>query len=138
MIKKDSQIKLKDSLEKLVLAQKSLEEAVALPVENDRDLAGIIQSFEFVYELAWKTLKRLLEALGHETSAARDVFKMAYKIDLLSEEKVWLDILEDRNKTFHTYSRKMAEELVAKVKSRYVAAFRELVKSIHEKVVPLV
>jgi len=134
MTKKGNDIKLKDSLEKLVLAQKSLEEAVALPVKNDRDLAGIIQSFEFVYELAWKTLKRLLEALGHETSAARDVFKMAYKVDILSDEKVWLDILEDRNKTSHTYSKKMAEELVAKVKSRYVAAFHGLVDTISEKI----
>lgn len=137
MNKKGNHIKLKDSLEKLVQAQKSLEEAVALPIKHDRDLAGIIQSFEFVYELGWKTLKRLLEVLGHETSSARDAFKAAYKANLLSEEKVWLDILEDRNMTSHTYSKKMAEELVGKVKGRYVGAFRDLVNQIEKRVASL-
>ncbi len=137
MTKKNNHTKLKDSFEKLFLAQKSLEEAVALPIKNDRDLAGIIQSFEFVYELAWKTLKRLLETLGHQTNTPRDVFKTAYGATLLSEEKVWIDILEDRNKTSHTYSRKMAEELVAKIKSKYVVAFHDLTNAIERRVASL-
>lgn len=125
--------KLKDSLEKLIQAQKSLEEAVSLPIVHDRDLAGIIQCFEFVYELSWKTMKRLLEAQGHETTTARDVFKTAYQFGFIQDETTWLDIIEDRNKTSHTYSRAMAQSLVTKIKSHYVKAFQSIVEVLQEK-----
>lgn len=72
---KESLQRFKDSLQKMENAQDSLEAAVALPIKHPRDSAGIIQNFEFVYELSWKTLKRLLELLGHTSGSARDAFQ---------------------------------------------------------------
>lgn len=134
MTQKQNLVKATDSLDKLILAQKSLEEAVALPIVHPRDLAGIIQSFEFVFELTWKTLKRLLEIQGHDAGSARDVFKMAFKIRFLSEEDIWLKILDARNETSHTYSKALAENLVRRINAEYVAAFRGIVDQIQSKI----
>lgn len=132
MPQKNDSPRLKDSLAKFILAQKNLEKAVALPIKNERDIAGIIQSFVIVYELSWKTLKRFLEFLGHETGSARDVFKTAHKIGVVSEEQVWLDILDARNLASHTYNKAVAEELVEKIKRKYTAAFHGLLQKISD------
>ena len=134
MSRKPDLTKLSNILEKLILAQKSLDEAVSLPIKHPRDVAGIIQNFEFVFELTWKTLKRLLEVLGHDAPSAREVFKMAYKVDLLSDEDLWLEILDARNLTSHTYNKKVANILVKRIKAKYAAAFRKLTDQISKRV----
>ena len=42
-----------------------LEGYTALPVEHPRDKAGMIQGFEFTFELFWKTFQKLLDRLLH-------------------------------------------------------------------------
>jgi len=46
------------SLDNFGRALAALEEAVALPVAEDRDVGGIIKAFELSYETAWKALTR--------------------------------------------------------------------------------
>ncbi len=133
MSQKPNLTRVNDSLEKFEKAQDSLERALKSPIVEERDVAGVIKSFEFVFELSWKTLRRLLETLGYDENSPREVYKAAYKAKLLTDEALWLDILDARNLTTHTYDKKKAEELVAKIKSKYVQAFRELVTTIQEK-----
>jgi hypothetical protein len=33
-----------------------------MPIENDRDRAGIIQAFEFTFEQSWKSVQKLAAA----------------------------------------------------------------------------
>jgi len=126
--------RVKNSLEKFEQAQESLERALKTPVVTERDIAGVIKSFEYVFELSWKTLRRLLEVLGYEENSPRDVYKAAYQAAVLNDEEIWLDILDARNLTTHTYSKKTAEALVKKISSEYVVAFRALVDTIVTKV----
>ena len=125
--------KVDDSLEKLILAQRSLDEAISLPIKNKRDMAGIIKNFEFVFELSWKTLKRLLEVLGHEALSARDTFKIAYKTGLIENGNLWLEIIDSRNLTSHTYDEKIAKLLVEKIKTKYAEEFLLLTKTVTKK-----
>lgn len=37
-----------------------LREFVAMPIENERDRAGVIQAFEFTFEQCWKAFQRIL------------------------------------------------------------------------------
>ncbi|RLA60538.1 MAG: nucleotidyltransferase [Epsilonproteobacteria bacterium] len=108
----------------------SLEEAIALPIENQRDIAGIIKNFEFVYELGWKFLKAYLEDQGMESGSPKDVLTKAFQSKIINDEKIWLEIIQARNLSVHTYDRELAEKLVSNIKNDYMNSFREL-KNIH-------
>lgn len=107
-------------------ALNALEKSLATPVKEPRDLSGIVKDFEIVYELGWKALKTFLEKQGHQTQSARDTFSEAYRLNYLSEQNVWLEIIEDRNLTVHTYDEQFAQELCERIKKRYVLAFQAL------------
>lgn len=75
-----------------------------------------IQRFEICYEIAWKALKQALIFKGLDTgNSPRDIFKNAFKLSLISDENVWLDILIQRNLSTHTYSEALANSLYQKL-----------------------
>jgi len=104
----------------------ALNKAQASPVTEERDLGGIIKAFEIVYELAWKALKLALLEQGQDTSGPKDVFGKGFILGFLSDEKIWLKIIEDRNLTVHTYNQPLAEQMVARIKGSYLRAFADL------------
>ena len=50
--------RVKNSVRNFSLAVASLEEFLAEPVRTNRDKAGIIQAFEYTYELAWENVSK--------------------------------------------------------------------------------
>jgi len=110
-------------------ALNSLEEALLNPIEKQIELAGLIKNFEFVYELSWKLLKAYLNDLGIEAYSPKEIFSKAYQAKLLDNEKVWLEIINARNLSSHTYSIDLAEELANKIKKNYIFEFRNLKKN---------
>jgi len=116
--------------ENFLRAMESLEDAIALPVQNQRDMAGIIQNFEFVYELGWKMLKERLEEQGIIANSPKEVLEKAYQVKFIEEENLWLEIIKARNLSTHTYDRELAEKLVLDIKSKFMKAFRNLKNSI--------
>ena len=90
---------------------------------------GIIQRFEFTFELAWKSLKEYMEDQGADMNGivfSKQVFKAAYAAQIINDFKVWLDMLESRNITSHVYDDKQAAEVVADICSRYIAPLTAL------------
>lgn len=79
-----------------------------------------IQRFELAVELMWKCLKKICQAEGYETNSPKNTLQKAYSIGLLDDEKVWLDMLVDRNLTSHTYKKHLADEIYQKAKLYYV------------------
>lgn len=75
-----------------------------------------IQRFEFSIELFWKTLKRQLAFEGIEATTPRETIKHAYKNGWLNDEPLWIDMLDDRNRTSHVYSEEMANEIYDRIK----------------------
>ena len=65
--------------------------------QSELEIDGVIQRFEFTFELAWKALQEHLREEGIICNSPRRCLKEAYKVGLIEDEKVWLKILEDRN-----------------------------------------
>ncbi len=100
----------KIDVEPLFLAADSFFSAMK-EVTTDLTRDGAIQRFEYTFELAWKTMKRILRSSGSEVQHPRDVFREAAVAGLIDEPTLWFDFLEKRNKTTHIYKRTVAEEV---------------------------
>src|SRR5450830_1873962 len=92
------------SLEKLKNAFSKLSEGAKI-ADDDLYRDGVIQRFEFTFELLWKTIKIYLENQGIIVRSPRESFKEAFKFNLIEDEKVFLDMLKDRNDTTHIYDK---------------------------------
>lgn len=79
--------------------------------KSELEQDGVIQRFEFTYELAWKTIKRILAFKGIDASSPRDVFREAAKQKLISDPKVWFEFIRKCNLTSHIYNRQSAQEI---------------------------
>lgn len=88
---------------------------------------GLIQRFEYTFELAWKTAKDYLEAQGIAATYPRDVLKQAFQSGLVRDGETWLDMLESRNMLAHTYDEARFNEAVERVRERFFPAIRDLV-----------
>ncbi len=85
----------------------------------------IIKRFEFTYEMSWKTIKRLLSFLGIEVKSPRGAFQEAYAQGIITDETVWLDMIEQRNLSSHVYDEYEVMDILDK-KERYKEAFDSL------------
>lgn len=88
--------------------------------------AGIIQSFEFTFELSWKTLKDFLESMGTKVDFARDVLKEAFATQIIKNGHLWLEMLDKRNILSHTYNREQASEAVNLIRNLYFPALEQV------------
>jgi nucleotidyltransferase substrate binding protein (TIGR01987 family) len=109
--------KLQQSLINLEAALERLQEALQEPTDNSLVIDGTIQRFEFVIELYWKTLKRLLAYNGIQTHTPRDTLRQAYQANWLKDETLWLQMLNDRNQTSHIYNETMARQIYDRIKT---------------------
>jgi nucleotidyltransferase substrate binding protein (TIGR01987 family) len=76
---------------------------------NELEKQGLIQSFEYTYELAWNTLKDYFEALGKTNiNSSRDAFRMAFKRGMIEDGETWMDMITSRTLTVHTYDEELA------------------------------
>lgn len=117
--------KANDSLANLRKAVASLRRSLSPPPVEERDFAGIIQNFEFAYELTWKTLQAILREEGVAAEFPRLALEEAFKAGLLEGNEVWKRITEDRNLSTHTYDAPLAEELCQRIRDTYVTVFEK-------------
>lgn len=81
---------------------------------------GIIQRFEFTFELMWKCLKVLLQEKGVITKSPKDSLKSAFQVGLIEEEQAFLDMLEDRNLTSHLYSKEDSGAIFQRIRKGHL------------------
>jgi nucleotidyltransferase substrate binding protein (TIGR01987 family) len=91
---------------------------------------GVIQRFEYSFELAWKTVKDFLEADGLLITPVtpRQVLKDAFVAKIIVDGQVWIDMLDHRNLLSRTYDSPVFEEAVDAIAARYLHAMDELQK----------
>jgi nucleotidyltransferase substrate binding protein (TIGR01987 family) len=94
---------------------------------NELEEQGLIQAFEYTHELAWNTLKDFLESRGNQAIyGSRDATREAFKLGLLEDGEGWMDMIQSRNKTSHTYNEDTAKEIVNDILTRYFLLFEQL------------
>lgn len=96
-----------------LLKVRSKFEDFRLNLDTEQNKAGAIQAFEYCYELAWKTMKRLLEVQGKNAYTLREVFRESAAAGLISDPAAWFDCIKIRNLTVHTYDVKNVEQVIA-------------------------
>lgn len=95
---------------------------------------GLIQCFEFTHELAWKTLKDFLEEHGTtDIYGSKDATREAFKLGIIDNGQMWIDMIKSRNQTLHIYDEKTAEEIVQLVVKNYYPLLSALGKALEEK-----
>lgn len=104
----------------------------AVELSEQRELSqlekqGLIQAFEYTHELAWKTLKDFLESKGAlNLYGSKDVTREAFKLGIIDDGEVWMEMIVSRNETSHTYDESRVEVIVEAILEHYFDAFEVL------------
>lgn len=107
-----------------------LSDAVELAAERDlTDLEkqGLIQAFEYTHELAWNTLKDFLEHRGvQKMYGSKDASREAFSAGLIEDGEAWMEMINSRNQTTHTYDEETVAQIVNAVLNSYYFEFEAL------------
>jgi len=107
-------------------AYQTLSRYINQSLETELERAGIIQLFEITFELSWKLMKDYLEAQGFQPRSPRDAIKQAFQAELIDDGHIWLDALNERNLTVHTYDEQLSKKMVENIVQLYFPAFKKL------------
>ncbi len=96
---------------------------------NELEEQGLIQAFEYTYELAWNTLKDYLEEQGEtEIHGSRDAFRLSFQRGLIEDGETWMNMVRSRTLTSHTYNEAIARQIANAVSTQYFPQFEKLHK----------
>ena len=109
--------------------------SAAIALYEERELSsleeeGVIQRFEYTWELAWKLLADILDADGATPAerTPRAIIRAAFKAKLISKADDWMDALDARNRMSHTYDESEFEAVIEEVQTTYLGLFAALHK----------
>jgi nucleotidyltransferase substrate binding protein (TIGR01987 family) len=115
--------------------QKALQQlSRAVELSRQRPLSeiekqGLIKAFEFTHELAWNVMKDYFEYQGNTSiTGSRDATREAFRRNLIADGEGWMEMIQSRNKTSHTYNQEVADEMAAKVITIYHDLFKTFEK----------
>ena len=125
-------------MEKLANFEKTLKELrsfISMPIENNRDVAGIIQAFEFTFEQSWKSIQKIAGEQGVAIGNPKGAFTYALDNGWITPESEpsWLQLLKDRNLTSHTYREEYAQGVVERIKNEYLGMFTHLLEALKKQ-----
>ncbi len=108
-----------------------LDEAVALSSYTKLEQQGLIKGFEITYELAWNTLKDLLQEQGYTgILGSKDTFRLSNQVGLLNNGDIWMKMVKSRNATSHTYDESTANEITEAIRDSYFLEFSSLISTL--------
>ena len=103
---------------------------------NQLEREGVIQRFEYTFELAWNTLKDRLEYAGIALTEVtpRNVIRQAFAARLIADAETWTDMLVDRNLMSHTYDFARFEAVINNIRARYMTVLEDLYLRLGEEI----
>lgn len=97
---------------------------------NELEEQGLIQAFEYNYELAWNLLKDYYEYQGiTNIQGSRDAFRIAFQNGLIQDGEEWMQMIQSRARTSHTYNQETADEIALAIRMEYYPQFKQLHES---------
>jgi nucleotidyltransferase substrate binding protein (TIGR01987 family) len=120
------------ALKNFETAFQTLKRFLSIPIKDDRDRAGIIQAFEYSYELSWQCLKKIAEERGLEAPTPLQAFQAGFQMKLINEgeQDIWLKMKKTRNLTSHTYKEELADQVLQEIIGQYIQVFETLLTRI--------
>ena len=95
---------------------------------NDLEKEGVIQRFEYTFQLSWNTLKDHLEHDGvvMQSVTPRSVIRTAAAAGMITDGQTWIQMLEDRRNTPHLYDIEMLDNGVGNIRDNYLTVLEAL------------
>lgn len=107
----------------LVQLQAAMELQRSRPL-SELEQQGMIQVFDFTHELAWNVMKDYFVYQGNgRITGSRDASREAFAHGLVDDGEGWMEMVQSRNQSSHTYNRATALALVSRISERYAALF---------------
>lgn len=110
-------------------ARQGLVEAVELVQVRELsnlEKQGMIQAFEFVFELAWNVMKDYFYHQGNpDITGSRDAIRSAFKAGLIADGEGWMQMISSRNRSSHTYDEAIANQICEHIQHRYHGLFAD-------------
>ena len=123
-------IRWKQRFNNYVSALRSFTEAVELSEErelSELEKKGMIQDFEVTIELSWKVLKDYFEEQGMKRiESPKSVIKEAFRQNLIEDGQIWINMLDNRNKTSHIYDAGVLIDLYEAIIEKFYPEFVKL------------
>lgn len=125
MIKKD--IRWKQRFQNFKNAFSQFEEAVKRKNLDRLAQEGLIQRFEYTFELAWKCLQDVMQEKGFaEIRGPRPVIQQAFDDGLIEDGVLWMEMLKARNYAPHIYDEEIFQEIYNKAKNEFYKPLKKL------------
>lgn len=100
---------------------------------SELEKAGVIQIYEFTFELAWKTIKDFLDEKKVIVKYPRDAIKEGFQYEIIDDGEVWMDMLDKRNLMSHTYDEGTAQLAFDLIRSSYFIAIEQVFLRLREE-----
>ncbi len=118
----------------LAKATERLKEALN---EKETEIAidGTLHRFEFTFELAWKTMKDLMEYNGiiETTGSPREVLRTAFQNGIIEDGEAWINMMLARNSLSHLYDEETSRKIYKDIKEKYIVLIEKLNEVLEEK-----
>lgn len=94
---------------------------------TELELEGLVQRFEYTFELSWKVMQDLLLYKGYEFMLGPNgTMKMAFEDGLISDHDGWRRMAKSRNTLSHVYDEEEVKPIVALIFSDYATLLSQL------------
>lgn len=125
-----------DNFQKAFLLLRDALEGKPINEYSKLEQEGIIQRFEYTFELAWKTIKDKLFYEGYDEKTPRAVIRRSFEIGFISEAdtEIWLDSLGARNLLSHTYDEETARKALESIRDHYYPVIKRLYQSLKAEI----
>lgn len=102
---------------------------------SELEQEGLIQRFEYTFELSWKVLQDFLKYKGYEfVQGPNGTLQKAFEDGLISNHDAWRRMAKARVTTSHTYNEGEAAEIVQKIYEEYSVLLKQLdIRLVKEK-----
>ena len=100
---------------------------------NKFEEQGLVQCFEYTYELAWNVMRDYLIYQGFANIAgSRDAIRYAFNHELISDGENWMKMVDDRIKSVHTYNQENVRMIHANINNIYYKLFLDFLTEMRQ------
>ncbi|MFN2456870.1 MAG: nucleotidyltransferase substrate binding protein [Chitinophagaceae bacterium] len=133
-ISKSKDIRWKQRFQNFVSALSYLQEAVEIKNPDIIQKAGLIQFFEICFELGGNLIKDYLQDQAFtDIRSPRSALKKGFEIGLIQNGHSWMQLIDDRNITAHTYDEATVNKVHQFIADKYFPLLKELYDTFRQK-----